>query len=81
MAYYNVKMPEVQVKFDWDDIDVGNDQLDHSENFFGMDWENETICAKTTVNFQILLNILAIKHYEHERLEDIGLLEEEMGKY
>lgn len=37
MAYYNVKMPEVQVKFDWDDIDVGNDQLDHSENFFGMD--------------------------------------------
>ncbi|XP_011296594.1 trichohyalin isoform X2 [Musca domestica] len=56
MAYYNVKMPEVQVKFDWDDIDVGNDQLDHSENFF------------------------AIKHYEHERLEDIGLLEEEMAK-
>ncbi|XP_061390595.1 golgin subfamily A member 6-like protein 24 [Musca vetustissima] len=56
MAYFNVKMPEVKVKYDWDAIEVGNEELDHSENFF------------------------AYKHYEHERLEDMALLQEEMAK-
>ncbi|XP_013118410.2 uncharacterized protein LOC106095669 isoform X1 [Stomoxys calcitrans] len=56
MSYFNVKMPEVQAKFDWDNIDVGNNSLDNSENFF------------------------AVRHYEHERLEEMVLLQEELAK-
>ncbi|XP_075155433.1 meiotic 38 isoform X2 [Haematobia irritans] len=56
MTSFNIKATEIQMNFDWDDIDVGNNSLDHSENFF------------------------AIKHFEHERLENIELLQEEMAK-
>ncbi|XP_065363412.1 myb-like protein V isoform X2 [Calliphora vicina] len=34
MAFFDVKMQQGQHKFDWDDINVGNDQLDDSQNFF-----------------------------------------------
>ncbi|XP_023296134.2 nexilin isoform X2 [Lucilia cuprina] len=34
MAFLNCKMQQEQHKFDWDDINVGNSQLDDSQNFF-----------------------------------------------
>lgn len=34
MAFLDVKMVQGQHKFDWDDINVGNNQLDDSQNFF-----------------------------------------------
>lgn len=78
MAYFNVKMPEVDGNFDWDDIDVGNNSLDHSENFFGKFLKGyERGWNKMRHDFY---SISAMKHYEHERLEDIEQLQKEMGK-
>ncbi|KAM7349901.1 meiotic 38 isoform 2-T2 [Cochliomyia hominivorax] len=44
MAYLDVKIMQAQHKFDWDDINVGNNQLDDSQNFFSKKhYEHERI--------------------------------------